>query len=88
MFYMLTAQVDCANDGWDFFIPVMADTYGRTQFLDVLLLMGSFSMSRSPHYYSRFVVELTFFVRMRNCVQQLGLGVLPLHSIQYIMRKS
>ena len=72
MFYMLTAQVDCANDGWDFFIPVMADTYGRTQFLDVLLLMGSFSMSRSPHYYSRFVVELTFFCQNEKLCSAVG----------------
>ena len=55
MFYMLTARVDCKRRMGFFFISVMADTYGRTQFLDVLLLMGSFSMSRSPHY-SRFVV--------------------------------
>ena len=68
---MLTAQVDCERRMGFFFIPVMADTYGRTQFLDVLLLMGSFSMSRSPHY-SRFVVELTFFCQNEKLCSAVG----------------
>ena len=86
MFYMLTAQVDCERRMGFFY-----SCNGRHLWQDTIFrCFAAHGVIFNEPFSSLLSVcgRANFFVKMRNCVQQLGLGVLSLHSIQYIMRKS